>query len=198
MNRYHDLSDTQLSGMLNNRDTAAYTEIYNRHWEIIYNYARRWKLDHDQAKDIVQDTFLRFYNKIGETDFSNAPLAAYLYKIARNLILQAEEKEEVRQRHSASLARYVNTVSRQADDNLLEKDMIRQIEEEIARLPKKTRLVFEKSRKEYLSHKAIADELNMNEPAVRKHISNALQAIKAKLGMRFFLTVMNIILWLHK
>lgn len=184
--------------MLNNRDNAAYAEIYNRHWEIIYNYARRWKLDHDQAKDIVQDTFLRFYNKIGETDFSNTPLAAYLYKIARNLILQAEEKEEVRQRHSASLARYVNTVSRQADDLLLEKEMMRQIEEEIARLPKTMRLVFEKSRKEYLSHKDIAAELNMNEPTVKKHMTNALRRLKARLGMRFFFTVMNLILWLYR
>jgi len=198
MNTYQNYSDRQLTDLLNDRDNAAYAELYNRHWKIIYKYALRFRLGEESAKDIVQDTFMRLYAQIGQTDFSTVNIAPYLYTISRNLILTLFAREEVRERHAASLVRYFNNEYQHADAGILESEIVRQIEEEISRLPKKTRLVFEKSRKHYLSNKAIAEELDMNEPTVRKHLANAMQRIKARLGMRFFLLVMQAILWLYR
>jgi len=61
----------------------AYTEIVNEHIDEIYNFARYMLFDADEADDIVQKTFLSFYNNMHKLDMSK-PVRAWLYKVARN------------------------------------------------------------------------------------------------------------------
>jgi len=49
-------------------------------------------------------------------------------------------------------------------------------------LPPKMRTVFELSRKEGLSHKEIAEQLNITEQSVRSHIKGALKILRPRLG----------------
>jgi len=43
--------------------------------------------------------------------------------------------------------------------------------------------VFELSRKEHLSHKEIAQRLDISEQTVSKHVTNALKILRVKLGI---------------
>ncbi|MNT81059.1 RNA polymerase sigma factor [compost metagenome] len=62
------------------------------------------------------------------------------------------------------------------------------IEKGIAELPPKMREVFELSRKHIMSHKEIAEQLNISEQTVRKQVNNALKILRSKLGMTLFLS----------
>jgi len=48
------------------------------------------------------------------------------------------------------------------------------------------RLVFEMSRKQYLSHQQIANELDISVLTVRKQVQNSLKILKVKLSAYFF------------
>ena len=61
----------------------AYTDIVNAHIDEIYNFARYMLFDADEADDIVQKTFLSFYNNMHKLDLSS-PVRPWLYKVARN------------------------------------------------------------------------------------------------------------------
>jgi RNA polymerase sigma-70 factor (ECF subfamily) len=63
-----------------------------------------------------------------------------------------------------------------------EKQLAAIIEREIAALPPKMREVFVLSRKEYLTHKEIAELLGISEQTVSKHVTNALKILRVKLG----------------
>ena len=64
----------------------AFSELYTRHSSRIYAYCRRILGDPAEAKDVFQDTFLKFYQSAKKTpEMTNVP--AYLLKIARNLCL---------------------------------------------------------------------------------------------------------------
>jgi len=57
------------------------------------------------------------------------------------------------------------------------------IEKEIQALPSKMRQIFELSRKQYLSYKEIAEQLEISEHTVKSQVSNALRILKLKLGV---------------
>ncbi|MNY41536.1 RNA polymerase sigma factor [compost metagenome] len=60
------------------------------------------------------------------------------------------------------------------------------IDQEINALPIKMQMVFKLSRKGYLSHKEIAEQLEISEQTVSKQITNALKILKVKLNIFFF------------
>jgi len=67
------------------------------------------------------------------------------------------------------------------DHLIRERILMEIIEEGIAEMPQRMREVFEMSRKQHLSHKEIAEQLNISEDTVRKHIQNGLKILRPKL-----------------
>ncbi|MFT7720214.1 UNVERIFIED_CONTAM: hypothetical protein ODX35_18210, partial [Salmonella enterica subsp. enterica serovar Enteritidis] len=49
-------------------DEAAYAEIYDRYWAILYRYARKILLNEDESEDVVQDIFVMLWSKSRELD----------------------------------------------------------------------------------------------------------------------------------
>lgn len=72
----------------------AFQELYNRHSPRLYAYVLKMTGDPQQAKDLFQEAFMRFYKTVQDTEKSldsvmtNVP--AFLLRIARNLHLNAK------------------------------------------------------------------------------------------------------------
>src|SRR5438105_6161969 len=65
-------------------DRAAFDELVRRHERPIYYLAMRYLHDHDEASDIMQRTFVRAFEKLG--DFERRSLfRTWLFRIAVNL-----------------------------------------------------------------------------------------------------------------
>ncbi len=72
--------------MPKSEDGRSFTEIYNRHKTGIYHFCRRMLADGDEAKDVVQEVFVKFFeNRVileGDTQ-----IKVWLFKSARNRCL---------------------------------------------------------------------------------------------------------------
>ncbi len=65
--KFERLSDEELFNFIadrNSRSELAFTVIYDRYSQKVWQYCFRLLGDSDLAKDILQETFLNFYNKI--------------------------------------------------------------------------------------------------------------------------------------
>ncbi|MCX6155136.1 MAG: RNA polymerase sigma factor [Candidatus Kapabacteria bacterium] len=72
----------------------AFAEIYSRYSQRIYAYCLRVTGSHEEAKDIFQECFLKFYNSVnGIEKMDNLP--AYLIKISRNIALNLQRDQQV-------------------------------------------------------------------------------------------------------
>lgn len=198
MNTYTTLTDRELTDRLNDRDIAAYEEIYKRYWIPMFEFARKMVQDNDQAKDIVQDAFIRLYGNIGVSEFDKIVIAPYLYRTVKNIVIDLSIRDKLKVKYLASLRDYVNAGQFITDEKIRENEVMRLIEGEIARLPKKMRMVFEMSRKEYLSRREIAEATNLSEETVKSQIARAIKLIKSKMGASFFLHLMGVILWVNR
>lgn len=78
------------------RDTekgGEFEAVYNRHKAAIYNFCRRMLSDGDEAKDVVQDVFMRFFQSPASFD-GETSVKVWLFRSARNRCLNIIRDKE--------------------------------------------------------------------------------------------------------
>lgn len=71
----------------------AFLEIYDAHFQRIYNYAYYRTMNHDDAEEITSQTFLAALEKIQSFEYRNIPVAVWLYRIASNALADLYRKK---------------------------------------------------------------------------------------------------------
>ncbi len=180
MSAYSTYTDQELIFLLSNKEELAFTEIYRRHWSMLYLHA--WKIldDKDEAKDLVQDLFFNFWEKAGELDVKTN-LKGYLYRAVKNRVLNAIRKQKTNHDFIDMIAAELEELDNSTIEAIDEHQLSVLIDAELAQLPPKSRQIFEMSRKEFLSNKEIAEILDMNEEAVKKQVQRTVKLLKVRL-----------------
>jgi len=83
-----DQSDDDLVALARTGSAAAMETLYRRHRDRIMTFAFRMTGDRALAEDVFQNTFVYFYEHLDQYD-PQGKLAAYLFRIARSLALDA-------------------------------------------------------------------------------------------------------------
>ncbi|MGE8293880.1 MAG: RNA polymerase sigma factor [Sphingobacterium sp.] len=192
MNKYKVLTDSNLVSLLKQRDRNAFAEIYDRYSMMIYYKVNQMLRDENAAKDLVQDLFTSIWEK-SDLIRDNVGISSYLYVASRNRVLNYIQRGKTKSDYLAEIGKYSLQVSDETLEKLDEKDLMLLITSEIAKLPAKMREVFELSRLEDLSHREIAERLNLSESTVKKQVQNALKILKVRLGHYNSLGIMLLI-----
>jgi RNA polymerase sigma-70 factor (ECF subfamily) len=79
-------ADAQLVARVLAGDEAAYAPLVRRYLNVLYRHARGMGLDHDTSLDLVQDAFVRAYERLADCR-DGAHFRAWLFRICRNLCL---------------------------------------------------------------------------------------------------------------
>lgn len=101
-----DRSDADLARRAVAGDAASFASLYDRHFPTVYRYAYLRSPDRMQAEDVVSDTFERALGSLHRYE-PRAPFAAWLVRIARNVIIdkaRRDTRREARERLVAPAA----------------------------------------------------------------------------------------------
>jgi RNA polymerase sigma-70 factor (ECF subfamily) len=79
-------SDAQLVARVRAGDDGAYATLVRRHQQRLYRHARGMGLDHDVSLDLVQDAFVRAFERLADCR-DGASYRAWLFRICRNMCL---------------------------------------------------------------------------------------------------------------
>ncbi|MGK6353187.1 RNA polymerase sigma factor [Parapedobacter sp. DT-150] len=180
MAEYAEYTDRELVAQLKSGDQAAFTEIYDRYWSPMYIHVYKMLRSRDDAMDVLQDMFSALWLKAADIN-PETKLSGHLYLSARNRVFNFIQQNKVKNDYLGSVAAYMTEAGTETMDALDQRDMAEAVEAEIANLPPRMREVFELSRKHNLTHKEIAEHLNISEQTVRKQVQNALRILKPKL-----------------
>ncbi len=77
-------------------DPAAFAAIYREHRDEIHRYIARRIPSPETVEDLVQETFLRAWRRIGTYTWTGRPVGAWLVTIARNLVTDHFKSSRVR------------------------------------------------------------------------------------------------------
>ena len=182
MTLYSSHTDKDLCELLKHGDEAAFTALYDRYWADIYRNAMKILGSGNDAEDVVQELFESIWKRREGLQINGA-VAAYLHTSARYIALHLIEKNVEKAGYGDRLA----TAFQLAEVPIIESHMDAKtletaIDKIIATLPDKMKTVFLLSRREHLSHKEIAAQLDISEETVKKQVYNALKLIRQQLG----------------
>lgn len=171
--------DKDLMALLKSGDHAAFAEIYNRYWGLMYAHALKMLEDEDEAKDVIQELFITLWTKGPELELKSS-LSGYLYVSVRHKILNKIRQQKTNSSFMQALALYISENENSFLPQIHEKELAEAIDKEVEKLPAKMRRIFTMSRKDCLSYKEIAETLDISDKTVKKQISNALKILKLK------------------
>lgn len=176
------MKEEDLFSLMKLEDEGAFKEIYERYFDGLFVHACRKLQDREEARDVVQEVFANLWDK-RESITLTGSLQSYLYVAIRNRILNIIAHRKIESGYAASLQHFLDKGICHTDYLARTNDLNSAIEKEVSALPSKMQEIFALSRKQYLSHKEIARELNLSEQTVKKQVNNALKILRVRLGL---------------
>ena len=73
-------------------NSQAYAALFDQHYDAVYRFCYFRLRDVEMAQDIASDVFVRMVEKLDTFEAHGRPLLAWLYTIARNLIIDHQRK----------------------------------------------------------------------------------------------------------
>lgn len=174
------LDNEKLIAELKNGKESAYAFLVDTYNHKLCCYAMGLTNDKDMAEDIVQNIFIKTWEKRKNLN-SKFSIKSYLYKSVYNEFIDQNRK---RQSVTVLEKKYIEMLDTvvDIDEDRLEK-LILLVRQEIENLPPKCRKVFFMSKEEGLSNIEIADRLNLSIKTVEAQMTKAFARLRAKMAI---------------
>ncbi len=171
-------SDLELIEQLRLGSESALASIFHKYWQPLFTAAFNILKDKDACEDIIQEIFINVWNKHEQMEITSS-LKAYLFASMRYEVYRQIKAGNVREDIFDQI--YLRLQAPCSDDDIEHKELLAQVDEIVNRLPVRCREVYQLSREEQLSHKEIADRLNISTKTVENHITKALHQLRISL-----------------
>ena len=180
-----------MNQLLRNRELQIVTEMksgskesFNYFFDYYYSglcvYANRYLEDLMLAEEVVQDVFVRFWDRRQEIKISNS-VRSYLFQTVHNQCLNILKHKKVERNYYQQHAAYFENLCEEQWDLFNEIELRNILNETILKLPERCREVFILSRFNNLKNKEIADQLGISGKTVENQITKALKILRKEL-----------------
>lgn len=169
--------DIDLLRRLRNGDTAAFERIYSTFAPVLYQRLLRLFKDTDTVEEILQDTFLKLWEKRKQIDPAQA-FRTYLYRIADHLAIDLFRK--VSRDKALQEELWASTVSfyLQTEETLIAKEQYQLVHQAIEHLSPKRRQILLMCKLEGRSYQEVAETMGISVSTVSNQLVKAIKEIK--------------------
>lgn len=188
------LNEKILVEKLKKNDIEAFDLLFKKFSNKLFRFAFSLLKNEEDAKEIVQETFIKIWEKRAGIDSSKS-FKSYFFTISYNLIIDHLRIRLKDQKFRESLGAYFeNQIEFQAEK--IDYDILKnEINEAIEKLPERRKQLYLLSRESGLSHKEIARKLGITPKTVENQIGLALKQIKNYLKKDIILVQLFLILF---
>jgi RNA polymerase sigma-70 factor (ECF subfamily) len=161
-------------------DVKAFESIVSLHEESLLRFAQRLALDHAMAQDAVQETFIRLIRDASKLR-QHESLTTWLYRVCRNLCLDAVKRESRMHRRHVDAAHSERYVNERAEIESLEERAL--VTRKLSELPPKEREALYLKIIEGKSYKEISEVTGISTGHVGYLIHHGLKRLARVLQM---------------
>lgn len=163
---------------------AEYHILFETHYDALCNYAYAIVKDYDEAEDIVQGVFIKFWNNENKAEIADKA-KQYLIRSVKFKCIDYQRKAIVKRKYEKEAVHTMEADQRTATDIDFELEESTDLKDvlmmAISELPQKTREVFMMSKLDGLRYKEIADHLDISPKTVENQMGRAFKHLREKL-----------------
>jgi RNA polymerase sigma-70 factor (ECF subfamily) len=183
-------ADLELLQRIAARDETALAGLYDRHSRMVYGVALRILRSAPDAEDVVQDAFLRVWNRVETYDARLGSPGTWIVRIARNRAIDRLRAKRTRSGVSVEMPtrgdQDTNTLpepeTRETPEALLEhRSTARTVRAALSALPTAQRALIEAAFFEGFSHQELSARFGVPLGTVKTRIRTGLLALRGRL-----------------
>lgn len=157
-------------------DERAFRTLFEEFYASLCLFATRYLGDREEAADVVQETFLKYWNK--HTDFDDyRKIKSFLYVVVRHACLNLLRDRELRSRIPEE---WIEDSEQEFRNQVMEEEVHRIFNHAIDKLPLQMRMVINLSL-DGLKNSEIAEKMNLSEGTVHAYKKEAYKKLRISL-----------------
>ncbi|HVI48541.1 MAG TPA: RNA polymerase sigma-70 factor [Chitinophaga sp.] len=174
-------------------EEAAFTAIYNRYKEAVWQVALMYTKDVNMAQEVVQEVFYRIWaNRAGMHKISN--IRHYLFIIARNYIFNHFKQAAYEEAKYEGLQLIQETAVNDTDHRLQQHDYHSLLHRAIAALPPKRKQIYLLAKEQEMSYEEIAHTLHISRLTIKNQMAKALGSIRTYVSQHLHISLFTAII----
>jgi len=159
--------------------SGAFELLFREYYGPLVAYAFRFTGNLDTAREIVQDFFVRLYERQNALTIESS-LRAYLYRSVYNCCINYSNQKSIQDKHLRNIE-LERKQSEHLEEEIQTVELQHRIHSMIEALPPRCRQIFKMNRLDGLKNEEIAFRLNLSKRTVETQISKALKILRKKL-----------------
>ncbi len=176
-------------------DISEFEKLFRDYYEYLCRQANSILKDPDEAEEIVQETFVKIWNKRQDIEIKTS-VKNYLIQSIKNQCFNHIKHAQIKRNHSEEVLKESRVF--EEDDSLVADELSEKIERAINKLPEERKKIFIMSRHEGLKYKEIADQLGISIKTVENQMGKALKTLREELTEYLSIAIMIFLDYLNK
>jgi RNA polymerase sigma-70 factor, ECF subfamily len=173
-----ETDDATIFSMIKNPDSRdkGFLQLMDIYKKPIYWHIRRLVISHEDAEDILQETFIQVYRFAGSFK-GESKIYTWLYRIATNECTRHFRKNKNWMKNSGSMTEKISVELSETDTENSDAILVK-FQQAIQQLPEKQRIVFNLRYYDDLSYEDIGQILNSSVNSLKTNYHYASEKIK--------------------
>lgn len=172
-------NETNIVDRLRGKDKSAFELVFKEYFHIMKLYAARFMETIEEAEEITQDVFVKFWEKCDSLS-PESSIKSYLYRSIHNSCLNALKHEKVKDAYREHVIKFLES-STVTEEEIDQDNLRERISSEIDRLPPRCSQIFKLSRYDGLKYHEIAEHLDISVKTVEVQMGKALRVLREEL-----------------
>lgn len=168
------IPDSTICSLLNQGEEKGMEYLFTRYYKPLVLWAGSFLNNIPQSEDLVQDFFIRLWEKRTQTSLQATTFKSFLYTSVRNLAFDRMEKKDPL-RHATDLK---SSDKAWEEYDTLEEEVLARVKNEIDKLPERSRQIMQCIYLQGLHYKETAAKLGISIATVNTLLVNALKKIR--------------------
>lgn len=172
------VADEDILKLLKDDENKGFKLLLNTYQKPIYYHVRQIVYDHEDANDVTQNVFISVFKNIAKFK-GESKLFTWIYRIATNESLNFLQKKARKNNIRYEDIAYEISQNLESDVFYEGDEIMLKLEQAVARLPEKQRLVFQMKYFEDMKYEEISDILQTSVGALKASYHHAVKKLEA-------------------
>lgn len=186
-----------ITANLTDSENISYSEdsfetLFKLHFKALHAYAITILRDEEDAEEIVQQVFLKLWEKRHSLSIEIS-VKAYLYKAVYHHCLNHLRDFNTRLKHQGEVQRMTDLHDQPASAGIEMNELQQRLNKAMNELPEQCRTIFQLSRFENLKYREIAVQLGLSVKTVENQMGKALKTMRFKMADLLVLLVLGVL-----